>query len=279
MELTAKLVMILREKTALPMMKCKKALEETIGTFRDENLWIDAAIEHLRKQGVDAVNRFAGREITNGGIGMAIGKVNRGALVLLGCQTDFVANSDEFKDFVLNLSIAASALDYTSDADFESIEMNKMTISEHLAEKQAKFGEKINIIKKVVLTGEQVVGYNHGGRIAALVSGTGNPEKLRNIALHITASNPIPISLNRHEIDPKIISKEQEIINSLPEVQAKPEQFRTKIVDGKLNKYLKERVLVEQTMLLDAEKNETVQQYATRNGLTITGFERLEVNI
>src|ERR1043166_5542857 len=95
-EITAKLVMDLRDRTNLPMMKCKQALETTKGD-------IDAAIEHLRKQGLAATDKFAGRETTNGGLGMAL-KDGAGAIVLLACQTDFVSGNDTFKAFVKELA-------------------------------------------------------------------------------------------------------------------------------------------------------------------------------
>jgi elongation factor Ts len=133
------------------------------------------------------------------------------------------------------------------------------------------------LAKVAALSGAVVVGYNHGGKIATLVSGTGDAQKLRMIALHVASANPAPIALKREEVDQAIVKKEEEILLATPEVQGKPEAMRPKIVQGKLGRFFKERVLLEQEMLLDAEKGETVEKYAARHGLTVTGFVRLAV--
>jgi elongation factor Ts len=146
-----------------------------------------------------------------------------------------------------------------------------------LALKIQQIGENLVIAKVATLTGGTVVGYNHGGKIATLVSGTGDPAKLRMIALHVASASPAPLALNRSAIDPQIVAKEREILLATPEVSAKPEAMRPKIVEGKLGRFYKEQVLLEQEMLLDAEKGESVEKYAARHKLTVTGFVRLAV--
>jgi elongation factor Ts len=287
MELTAKLVMSLRDKTLLPMMKCKEALNATLGKFDTEDAWIDGAIEHLRKQGI-GVNKNAGKEATNGGIGMQIfnfsdsGSLpNSGSIVLLGCQTDFVSNNELFKELANN--IATSHVSYTfrtslNEEKFpEDSHINHIPLLDLLKEKSAQLGETLSVISVKSISGDVVVGYNHGGRVAALVSGTGNEEKLHNVALHVVAANPPPIALDRNSVDPVLVAKEKEILSALPDVQGKPDAMKEKIVTGKLGRFYKERVLLEQEMLIDAEKKETVEQYLKRHGLIIKEFARLEV--
>ena len=288
MELTAKLVMSLRDKTLLPMMKCKEALNATYGKFGSEDAWIDGAIEHLRKQGT-GVNRGAGKEATNGGIGMQIinftdsGSLpNSGSIVLLGCQTDFVSSNELFKELANNL--ASSHISYTFRTSSSSLEnfpedshINHVPVLDLLKEKSAQLGETLSVVSSKSVSGEVVAGYNHGGRVAALVAGTGNEEKLHNVALHVVAANPPPIALDRNSVDPVLVEKEKEILSALPDVQSKPDAMKEKIVTGKLGRFYKERVLLEQEMLIDAEKKETVEQYLKRHGLTITDYARLEV--
>ena len=276
LEISAKLVMTLRDRTNLPMMKCKQALEATKGSHASADAWIEAAIEQLRKQGLSAVDKFAGRETTNGGLGLAL-KDGAGAIVLLGCQTDFVSGNDVFKEFVKQLAEAALASGAASAEALKAGSLNGQPISDLLALKIQQIGENLVIAKVATLSGALVVGYNHGGKICTLVSGSGDPGKLRMIALHVASASPAPIALSRSGVDAAVVAKEKEILLATPEVQAKPEAMRGKIVDGKLGRFFKEKVLLEQEMLLDAEKGESVEKYAARHKLTVTGFVRLAV--
>lgn len=283
MELTAKLVMSLRDKTLLPMMQCKEALIATKGEQISEEQWFELAIEHLRKKGVGVVDRFAGRETTSGGIGMSIVDGWRGSLVLLGCQTDFVSKSEMFKDLVKSIAFMYANHDVETDGDKFLIEGK--TVADLLVEKTHQMGEKLTLVSHQSLEpdrstpGSKVIGYNHDGRVAAVVTGTGDETKLKNVVLHIVSSNPAPIALNRESVDVSFIEKEKAIIASLADVQSKPVAMQDKIILGKLGRFFKERVLLEQEMLLDAEKKETVGQYCTRNGLTISNFIRVEVTV
>ena len=276
LEISAKLVMALRDRTNLPMMKCKAALEATKGAHATEEAWMEAAIENLRKQGLAAADKFAGRETTNGGLGMALGD-GKGVLVLLGCQTDFVSGNDVFKEFVKSLADAGLAAGATDVESLKKAAYTGATVADAIPGRIQQIGENLVIAKVAALNGAVVVGYNHGGKIATLVSGTGDAAKLRMVALHVASANPAPIALDRAGVDPTLVAKEKEILLATPEVQGKPEAMRPKIVEGKLGRFYKERVLLEQEMLLDAEKGETVEKYAKRHGLTVTGFVRLAV--
>jgi len=121
-----------------------------------------------------------------------------------------------------------------------------------------------------------VAGYNHDGRIVAVVAGSGDAAKLKQVALHVASANPAPVALDRGSVDPVLVEKEKEIIAATPEVQAKPEAMRPKIVEGKLGRFFKESVLLEQEMLIDAEKGESVEKYAKRVGITVAAFGRLQ---
>lgn len=267
--ITSDMVKDLRESTNLPMMKCKQALEASNGDKA-------AAIEWLRKQGIAAADKKADRATAAGGLGMAIGS-GAGAAVLLACETDFVAKNQEFQDFLAALAQAALAGGATDAEAFAAAPCGAATVKEAVAGMIQKLGENMKVVKVARLTGAVVAGYNHVGRIAAMVAGTGDAEKLRKVAMHVASSSPAPVGLARADVDPALVKKEEEILLATPDVQGKPEAIRPKIVQGKLGRFFKEHVLLEQEMLLDAEKGESVEKYTKRNGLTITGFVRLFV--
>jgi elongation factor Ts len=268
-EVSAKLVMELRDATNLPMMKCKQALAATNGDKQ-------AAIEWLRKQGIAATGKFEGRETPNGAIALALAP-GRGVLVKVGCQTDFVAGNEVFKAFVKDLAEQALASGAESAEALKAQAYKGQPMAEAIAGMIQKIGENIVLTKVAVLTGAEVTGYNHGGRIATLIAGTGPVDKLRQVALHTASASPAPIALDRAAVDPALVKKEEEILAATPEVQAKPEAMRPKIVQGKLGRFFKENCLLEQEMLLDAEKGESVEKYAKRQGITVTGFVRVNV--
>jgi elongation factor Ts len=275
-EISAKLVMTLRDRTNLPMMKCKQALEATKGSHASEDAWINAAIEHLRKSGLAAMDKLAGRDATNGGIGMALGS-GKGVIVLLSCQTDFVSGNDTFKELVKSIADAALASGATTVEALNQAKIGGQTVLELLATKTLQIGERLVISKVLVVTGAVVTGYNHGGKVAALVAGSGDAQLLRSVSLHVASANPAPVSLDRSGVDPVLVKKEEEILLATPELQGKPEAMRPKIVQGKLGRFFRENVLLEQEMVVGAEKGETVEKYAKRNSLTVTAFARLAV--
>jgi len=275
-EISAKLVMTLRDRSNLPMMKCKQALEATKGTYASEDAWLAAAIEHLRKSGLAAMDKFANREAVNGGIGMALG-AGTGVLVLLACQTDFVSGNDTFKALVKSLAEAALASGASSVDALNAATLESQTVTDLLATKTLQIGERLVISKVLVVSGAVVTGYNHGGKVAALVAGSGDAQQLRSVALHVASANPAPVALDRSGVDPVLVKKEEEILMATPELQAKPEAMRPKIVQGKLGRFFRENVLLEQEMVVGAEKGETVEKYAKRCGLTVTAFARLAV--
>jgi elongation factor Ts len=278
-DISAKLVMTLRDRYNVPMMKSKKALIAVAEGQTADEPWIEAAYEWLRKNNEISAN-FAARETTNGGLGLALGSIGgqgAGALVLLGCQTDFVSGNDVFKAFVKQLADTALATGADSVDALKAAKFDSATVTEAIASKIMSIGENLAILKVAVLKGATVVGYNHVGRVATLIAGTGDAEKLRKIALHTASAPIVPLALDRAGIDPALVKKEEEILLATPEVQSKPEAMRPKIIQGKLGRFYKENTLLEQEMLLDAEKGETVSAYAKRNGLTVTGFVRLSV--
>jgi elongation factor Ts len=248
MAITAQQVMQLREETNLPLMKVKEALNASNGDKQ-------GALDYLKKQGAAFIIKINDNEMPHGAIGMSITETNA-CLVVLGCQTDFVANNEEFKSVAKDLA-------------------SRPYIDLDLTDVVAKFRENIKVkTKKVLESSETFVGYNHG-TVAAIVCGSGDKTKLHQIALHIVSSNVI--ALDRSGISDDVIAKEKQLISEMPDVISKPEQFRSKIIEGKLNKgFFAKNVLLDQEMLFDNLKGETVAQYCNRNNLKIESYIKVE---
>ncbi len=273
-ELTSNLVGTLRERTGLPLMTCKKALVDTKSDANTtEDAWIAHAIEHLRKSGTSAVDKFAGRETPSGRIGMVL-TPDSGVLVQLGCQTDFVANSDLFVELSGKVVDQARAL-IVDDVQAAFIDTTKPLIAEAIT----KLGENIVISKSIKVSNLEgvVTGYCHNGVIGVLVSGTGDITKLRQVALHIAAANPEPVAIVRNQVSLELVAREKEIVMALPEVVAKPAAIQLRMIEGKINRFYSERTLLEQEMLLDNIPKETVGAYCARHGLVVSQFVRYSI--
>lgn len=269
MAITAATVKDLRDRTGLPMMKCKEALVATDGD-------IEAAIEHLRKQGLATAGKKSGRATSAGTLAIAT-EGGKGTVVLIACETDFVGSNDEFKAFAGEVAAVALA---TGAADLEALgqaSLGDTTVADALVAKIQKLGENMQLAEVAHLAGETVVGYNHGGRVATMIAGAGDEDALRNIAMHVAAANPAPVATDRGGVDAALLARERSIIEALPDVQAKPEQIRPKIVEGKLGRFYKEHVLLEQEMLVDNEDGVSVGHYAKAKGATVSGFARLAI--
>jgi elongation factor Ts len=268
-EITAALVTELRAATNLPMMKCKQALTASGGDMQK-------AVEWLRTQAGNAGVKFAGRETPCGATGMAIG-ADAAVIVLIGCQTDFVGKNEAFRAFVQQVADLALATGADSVDALNAQSLAGVSLPEAFTSQIQKIGENIKLVNVKRVTGAAISGYNHDGRIAALVAGSGDVAKLKQVALHVASANPAPVGLDRSSVDPALVEKEKEIIAATPDVQAKPEAMRPKIVEGKLGRFFKENVLLEQEMLFDAEKGESVEKYAKRVAITVGAFARLQV--
>ena len=268
MAITAAEVKELRERTGIPMMKCKKALEECDGDM-------DAAVEHLRKQGLAAADKKSDRATNAGGIGVAIDG-GKGVMVFLACETDFVSGNELFKEFVTKIAESALANGIESLDALKESTLDGAPMSEAIGGMVAKLGENLQLEGFELVSGDAVAGYNHGGRVATLVAGSGDAAVLRQAAMHVAAVAPAPIALTRDEVPAATLEKEREIIAASDEIQAKPEQIRPKIIEGKLNRFYKENVLLDQEMLGDPDfESGSVEKWAKSKGVTITAFSRI----
>jgi len=293
MAVSAGAVKQLREMTGAGMMDCKKALTETDGD-------LDAAVEYLRKHGQMKAEKKASRIAAEGLCAVLIEGDKSGVVVEVNSETDFVAKNDDFKGFVEN--VARHVLG-SKAPDVEVLLLEKFaadeskTIHEALIEKIAVIGEKLSIrrFEKMEAPDGMVVPYVHGGgRIGVLVKAktenTGDEVKtaLINVAMQIAAMNPKYVSTA--DVSEEFKAKEREIlleqaINEnlqLPENQRKPEAIIQKMLEGRLNKQLKESCLLSQVYVRDPEGKQTVEAYlkdvskTAGSPVSVVGFVRYE---
>lgn len=266
MAITAALVKELRERTGLGMMECKKALVETDGD-------IEVAIENLRKASGLKAAKKADRTAAEGVVATRIAEDGSYGLVIeVNSETDFVARDDNFLGFtqnVLNTAFETKQTDVAAlmEGDLESARQALVQ----------KIGENISVRRaQSVSPADGVVGaYVHSNnRIAVLVELKGGTIDLaKDIAMHVAAVNP---QVTRPEEMPAdLVEKEKDIIKAQPDMAGKPEEIIEKMIQGRINKFLKEASLVEQPFVKDPEV--TVGALAKKAGAEVVSFVRFEV--
>ena len=259
MNITASMVKELREKTAAGMLDCKKALAEAEGNM-------DRAIDLLREKGLAKAAKKSDRIAAEGLVGIVVSEDGKkAAMVEVNSETDFVAKNEEFIGFVDNIANIALA---NNPSDLEGLLAssyeNEGTVKDALNSKIARIGENMSIRRFSVLSVEsgRISGYVHGaGKIAVLVKmeASNDSEKLdilgKDIAMQMAAMNPRYIS--RADVDPEYIAHEKEILVQQALNEGKPQNIVEKMVEGRLQKQLKEVCLLDQTFVKDSDK--TVQ--------------------
>jgi len=269
MSISASMVKELRERTGAGMMECKKALVETGGD-------IEAAVEHMRKQGLAKADKKAGRIAAEGLVvvsGTPDGK--RAAIVEVNCETDFVAGGDDFQGFAKQVSELVLE---TKPADLDALRATPMdgaTVEEARRALVAKIGENIGLRRYAVLESDGVVGsYVHGTRIGVLVALEGGDEGLaRDLAMHIAASRPQYV--DESGVPEAFLAKEREILIEQAAGEGKPAEIVAKMVEGRLRKQLAEITLVGQPFIKDPDTR--VGKLLSDNGATVQAFVRYEV--
>ncbi len=266
MNITAQMVKELRDKTGAGMMDAKKALVEVDGDM-------EKAQEVLRQKGIASAEKKMGRIAAEGRVESFVSD-DCGALIEVNCETDFVAKNDEFKTLVSNMAKHVAELNPASVEAFLSStcpECGKV-IEDALKEKIASIGEKITVRRFVRYEGA-VASYIHNGKIGVLLNADKNDAELLNdICLHIASSAPKFIS--REEIPQEVIDEETRIEMGKEDLLKKPENIRAKIVEGRVNKLMSERCLLEQPFVKDP--SQTIGQLI-EGKLTIKAFTRYEL--
>ncbi len=273
MQVTAGMVKELRERTGAGMMDCKNALQETGGD-------IEAAIEAMRKSGVAKAARKAGRIAAEGNIIIQQNQKTGDTVILeVNSETDFVAKDNNFKSF--GDEVAACIL-ANHPADVEKLMVlpirknSDKSVEETRQQLVAKIGENISVRRFTLVqnNGAQLGTYLHGTRIGVIVSMHGGNDALaKDIAMHVAASKPICVS--EEEVSPELIRKEKEILIAQAQDTGKPPEIIEKMIEGRLNKFLKGITLLGQPFVKDPDR--TVGKLLGEAGATVSHFIRYEV--
>lgn len=255
MEISAQDVVKLRKSTGAGMMDCKKALQEANGNF-------DEAVKLIRERGKALANKRADRVA---GEGVSLAKVSadekKGILIVLNCETDFVAKNADF--IKLAEDIAGGALEQSPDNldALKDLPIAGGKVSDRIADITAAIGEKVDLSFYNKIEGEQVVAYIHpGSKVSSVVAFNQKLDNIqtgKDIAMQIAAMNPVAI--NKENVPQEIIDRELEIGREQARLEGKAEAMLDKIAQGKLNKFFKENTLLEQQFIKDNKI--TVQQY------------------
>jgi translation elongation factor Ts len=264
---TAADVKKVRDLTGAGMMDCKKALTEAEGDF-------DKAVEILRIKGAKDVGKRAGRTAANGLVAQS-----GGALLELNCETDFVAKNDAFIEFAQNLVEQVAA---TKPADVDAFlrsELDGKTVQQLVDEEAAKIGEKL-VVNRIAVLDEPVAVYMHRKspdlppQVGVLVQYDGdNADAARTAGMQIAAMRPRYVT--RDEVDAETVANERRIAEETAREEGKPEQAISKIVEGRVNAFFKDFVLLEQASVTDPKK--TVKQVLDAEGVSVARFARFEV--
>jgi elongation factor Ts len=270
---TAADVKRLRELTGAGMLDCKKALEESDGDF-------DKAVEILRVKGAKDVGKRAGRTTANGLVAHS-----GTALLELNCETDFVAKNADFIALAQTLVEHAAA---ARPADVEALLASTLpdgrTVAAAVEEQSAKIGEKLVVNRFAVVDATQVAVYLHRKSadlppaVGVLVAYSGKDDEAaesdaRGIAMQIAAMRPK--YLTRDEVPADVVATERRIAEETAREEGKPEAALSRIVDGRVNGFFKDFVLLEQASVQDQKKS--VQQVIKEAGITVDRFVRFEV--
>ena len=279
-EITAALVKDLRERTGAGMMDCKKALVENDGAM-------EAAIDWLRTKGLSTAAKKSGRVAAEGLVGVA-SAANRGAMVEVNAETDFVARNETFQNFVAEVARVVLAvgedLDVIKAAPFPG---TGRSVAEELTHLVATIGENMNIRRARVFTVSQgvVATYMHSavkpglGKIGVLaaVEGPGEIATLellgRQIGMHVAATRPE--ALDTSAVDPAALERERAVLSEQARESGKPEAIIEKMIDGRIRKYYEEVVLLEQVWVHDGESR--VKAVVKKAGVELIGFCRFHL--
>jgi len=272
--ITAADVSKLRKITGAGMMDCKNALVEAEGD-------IDRAIELIRERGKAIATKRAGREA---GEGAGLAKVNanatRGAMIVLNCETDFVAKNEDF------LKVAKKILDFALDTAPSNLEalkesvMEGRKVSDMITEFSGITGEKVELSYYDQVEAPMVVPYIHPGNKLATIVGLSKVTDMqvaKDIAMQVAAMNPV--SIDKEDVPEEVKLKELEIGREQARLEGKPENMLDKIAEGKLQKFFKESTLLNQEFIKDNKM--TVRQYiqSTDKDLKVLAFKRVSLNV
>ncbi len=272
----------LREETGAGMMDCKKALTESNGDY-------DAAVDWLRKKGIASAAKKAGR-VAAEGLVATVTDGNKGLVLEVNCETDFVAKNPDFQAMVTATADAALAKGETDIEKIKALTVDGKTAQDNLTALVAKIGENMTFRRAAMLEVKQgvVISYIHNaatdkaGKIGVLVAleSTASVDALnalgRQIAMHIAAARPD--ALDRASVDASKLEREKSVLVEQARASGKPENIIEKMVEGRINKFYEEIVLLEQAFVINPDmKVQAVVEAAAKEAgapIKLAAFER-----
>ena len=274
MNITASDVNKLRQMTGAGMMDCKKALTEANGDF-------EKAIELLRLRGQKMSEKRADRDAKEGVVIALVNDAqNKGVVVRLSCETDFVAKNEDFVN--LTKEIAALALDKfpANREELYKLELNGVNLETVMSEQVAKIGEKIEISDYQTIEAPLVTSYIHMGNKAGVLVGLNIADSKyvetgRDVAMQVAAMKPV--ALDKDDVPQSVIDKEMEIGMEIARQEGKAEDMLEKIAQGKLNKFFKESTLVNQVFVKDGKISVADYVKSKNPDLKVTAFRHIKL--
>ena len=260
--ITAAMVGELRAKTDAPMMECKKALTEADGDMAK-------AEEILRVKLGNKASKAASRITAEGVVAAHIGG-GVGALVEVNCETDFVSKNDDFLNFSKQLAQLVAAQNPADVAALSALAMDGKTVEEVRSALVGKIGENLSIRRfQRFQTSSKLVSYLHGTRIGVMVEYDGAEEQVgKDVAMHIAAMKPVALSSS--QVPAELIEKERSVATLKAQESGKPAEIAAKMVEGSVQKYLKEVSLLDQAFVKNDKQ--TVEQMLKAANSTVKGF-------
>lgn len=256
MSISAKDVKALRDSTGAGMMDCKRSLVDADGD-------VERAKELLRERGLSKAGKRAGRDTSEGAIAFSVDG-GRGALIELGCETDFVAKTSDFQGLAKSVADAVSVVGNVSDCDAaRAASMGDGTVEDAIKAAVARVGENIQLKRVASVQVSGVAGgYIHGtGGLGVLIaletdkSGDDVDALVRDVAMHVAAHDPTPIAIDRDDMPAAVVEKERSFLTNQAIESGKPENVVEKMVDGRINKFFALHCLVEQKFVKDPDKS------------------------
>lgn len=277
-EITAALVKQLRDKTGAGMMDCKKVLKEAEGD-------LDRAVDLLRERGLGKARGKAGRATSEGRICAYVSDNAQQAVLLeINCETDFVARTPDFEGLCREIGSLALEKGADSAAALLALPLGSATVEARVVEAIAKLGENIQVRRVSALQAGadgRIHSYIHpGDKIGALVALSGGDSAseeiatlAHNLCMHVAASSPSSVS--RDDLDASEIDRERSVLRAQAEQEGKPENVVEKMVEGRLNKFYKEVVLLEQPLVMDPDQS--VKKVVEAAGGNVLAFRRFQL--
>jgi elongation factor Ts len=266
--ITAGMVAELRAKTDAPMMECKKALTEADGDF--------AKAEEILRVKLGSKASKAASRVTAEGIVSAFIDGTNGGLIEINCETDFVSKNDDFLGFGKTLAELVAKQNPADVAALSALEVAGATVEATRSALIGKIGENMTIRRFKRFAGDnQLAAYLHGSRIGVVVEFTGSEVAAKDVAMHIAAMKPV--SLSSDDVPAALIETERSVATAKAAESGKPADIAAKMIEGAVQKYLKEVSLFNQVFVKAADGKQTVEAYLKSTNTVVKGFTMFTV--